>query len=161
MGGRAAQNSMGYRTTKKSSTEESSLLLAFRYEAVLPIELELRNLRIQSYDELVNNIGFRAHKDLMEELIDEVNKRICAYQHRVKRYCNKKVRPWNFLPGDLVCRKLEAARPSEAHDALAPKQKEPVRVSQALGNGTYKLETLDEELIPRTWNAYNFCKFYE
>ena len=127
----------------------------------MPIELELQNLRIQSYDELVNDIGLRARKDLMDELHDEVNKRKSAYQRRVERYYNKKVRPRSFLPGDLVCRKLEAARPSEARGALAPNREDPVRVSQSLGNGAYKLETLDGELIPRTWNAENLRKYYE
>ena len=97
----------------------------------------------------------------MDELHEEVNKRKHAYQRRAERYYNKKVRPWSFLPGDLVCRKLEAARPSEARGALAPNWKDPVRVSQSLGNGAYKLETLDGELIPRTWNAENLQKFYK
>ena len=97
----------------------------------------------------------------MDELRDEVNKRKCAYQRRAERYYNKKVRPRSFLPGDLVCRKLEAARPSEARGALAPNWKDPVQVSQAQGNGAYKLETLDGELIPRTWNADNLRKFHE
>ena len=97
----------------------------------------------------------------MDELSDEVNKRRCAYQRRAERYYNKKVRPRSFLPGDLVCRKLEAARPSKARGALAPKWEDSVRVSQVLGNGAYKLETLDGEPIPLTWNANNLCKFYE
>ena len=36
----------GYRTTKRSSIEESSLRLAFRCEAVLPIKIELQNFQI-------------------------------------------------------------------------------------------------------------------
>ena len=89
----------------------------------------------------------------MDELNKEVNKRKHAYQRRAKRYYNKKVRSRSFLPGDLVCRKLEAARPSKAQRALAPNWEDPVQVSQSLGNGAYKLKTLDRELIPRTWNA--------
>ena len=110
----------GYRPTKRSSTEESPFRLAFGCEAVLPIELELANLRIQSYDELVNDIGLRAQKDLLDEVSEEVNKRRHAYQRRAERYYNKKVRPRSFLPSDLVCRKLEAARLSEARGALTP-----------------------------------------
>ena len=64
----------GYRTTKRSATEESPFWLAFGCEVVLPIELELQNPRIQSYDELVNDISLRAYKDFMEELNDKVNK---------------------------------------------------------------------------------------
>ena len=47
----------------------------------------------------------------------------------------------------------------KARGALAPNWEDPVRVSQALGNGAYKLETLDGELIPRIWNADNLPSF--
>ena len=67
----------------------------------------------------------------------------------------------SFLPSDLVCRKLEAVRPTEAREALAPKWEEPVQISQAFGNRAYKLKTLDGKLIPRTWNVDNLRKFYE
>ena len=86
----------GYRTTKRSATEESPFRLAFGCEVVLPIELKLENLRIQSYIELVNDIGLCAQKDLMDELRDEVNKRRCAYQRCAERYYNKKVRRQSF-----------------------------------------------------------------
>ena len=46
----------------------------------LPIELKLQSLRIQLYDEVVNNIGLRAQKDLMDELNIEVNNRRFSYQ---------------------------------------------------------------------------------
>ena len=47
----------GYRTTRRSPAEESPFRLTFGLEAVLPIELELPNIRVQSYDEMVNQIG--------------------------------------------------------------------------------------------------------
>ena len=86
----------------------------------------------------------------MDELNDEVNKRRCAYQRRAERYYNKKVQPRSFQLGNLVCRKLEVARPSEARGALATNWEDSFQVSQSLGNGAYKLERLDGELIPRT-----------
>ena len=62
----------GYRTTRRSTTEESSFRLAFGSEAVLPIELELPNIRVQSYDEMVNQVGLNAQLDAMEETHDLV-----------------------------------------------------------------------------------------
>ena len=56
-----------------------------------------------------------------------------------------------FLPIYLVCRKFEAVKPTKAREALAPKWEELIWVSQAIGNGTYKLETLKGEPIPRRW----------
>ena len=53
------------------------------------------------------------------------------------------------------------ARPVEAREALAPNWEEPVRDSKAIGNGAYRLETLDGEPIPRTWNGDNLQKIVE
>ena len=62
---------------------------------------------------------------------------------------------------DLVCRKLAIARPVEARGALAPNWEDLVWVSKAIGNGAYRLETLDGEPIPRTWNGDNLWKITE
>ena len=97
----------------------------------------------------------RARLDVMGETNEEVQRRVATYQHRAQRYYNKKVKPKMFLAGDLVCRKLEAARPIEAQGALAPNWEDLVRVSEAIGNGAYRLETLNGEPIPRTWKGDN------
>jgi len=36
---------------------------------------------------------------------------------------------------------------------LSPKWTGPFRITEALGNGAYRLETLEGGAIPRTWNA--------
>ena len=121
----------------------------------MPIELEIPSQRVQTYVELINEIGLRARLNAIGETRDEVQRRVTAYQQRAQRYYNKRVKPKSFLAGDLVCRKLVVARPVEARGALAPNWEEPVRVSEAIGNGAYRLETLDGEPIPRTWNGDN------
>ena len=50
----------GYQTIKRSTIEELPFLLAFGTEVVLPIELKLQNLRIQSYDDFINEISLQA-----------------------------------------------------------------------------------------------------
>ena len=70
----------GYRTTRRSPTEESPFKLAFGLEAVLLIELELPNIRVQSYDEMVNQVELNAQLDAMEETHDLVRRKITAYQ---------------------------------------------------------------------------------
>ena len=64
----------GYRTTRRSSIEESPFRLAFGCEAVLPIELELLNIRVQSFDEMVNQVGLKAQLDALEEARELVQK---------------------------------------------------------------------------------------
>ena len=146
---------------RRSTTEESPFRLAFGSEAVLPIELELPNIRVQSYDEMIDQVGLNAQLDAMEETHDLVRTRIAGYQQRAARYYNKRVKPKTFIPGDLVSRKLEATGSAKGRGKLAPNWEDPVQVAEALGNGAYHLETLEGDPIPRTWNADNLRKVYE
>ena len=41
-------------------------------EVVLPIEFEQPNIKVQSYNEMINEIGLRAHLDAMGEMNEEV-----------------------------------------------------------------------------------------
>ena len=52
------------------------------------------------------------------------------------------------MAGVLVCKKLAVVKPVEAWGGLAPNWEDLVRVSEVIGNGVYRLETLDGELIP-------------
>lgn len=141
---------MGYKTTKRSSIEESPFRLDFCLQVILPIELELPNIRVQSHDETINEIRLRAQLDVMGEMNEEVQRRVAAYQHQAKRYYNKKINSRVFLLGDLVYRKLKATRPSVALGDLASNWEDPFKVSEAIRNGAYRLETLGGEPIPKT-----------
>ena len=69
---------------------------------------------------------------------------------------SSKIKPRQFQVADLVMRK---AHPYELENKLSPKWTGPFRVTEALRNGAYRLETLEGGAIPRTWNATNL-KFY-
>ena len=64
----------GYRTTHRTSTGETPYRLAFGSEAVLPIELELPNIRTRDLDHVANQISLRANLDIMEETFDLVHR---------------------------------------------------------------------------------------
>ena len=151
----------GYRTTHRTSTGETPYRLAFGSEAVLPIELELPNIRTRDLDHAANQISLRANLDTMEETFDLVRRRVAAYQLRAARYYNKKVLHKVFSPGDLVCRKLQATQSREGQGKLAPNWEDPVRVKEDLGNGAYRLETTGGLPIARTWNARDLQKYFE
>ena len=53
------------------------------------------------------------------------------------------------------------ARPVEARGALALNWEDPVWVSEAIGNGAYRLENMNGEPIPRTWNDDSLRKITE
>ena len=77
-------------------------------------------------------------------------------KRRVERQYTSKVKPRQFQIGDLVMRK---AHPYELENKLSPKWTGPFRITEAKGNGSYNLETLEGGPIPRSWNAANL-KFY-
>ena len=58
-----------------------------------------------------------------------------------------------FFPEDLVLRRAEASRPTEASGKLAPNWEGPYQVASSLGHGAYKLKTLGGDSLPWTWNV--------
>ena len=62
---------------------------------------------------------------------------LCGYWNHIN---SSKVKPQQFQVGDLVMRK---AHPYELENKLSPKWTGPFRVTEAKGNGSYNLETLE------------------
>ena len=54
---------------------------------------------------------------------------------------------------------MRKAHPYQLENKLSPKWTDPFRVVEALGNGAYRLETLEGGAVPHTCNAENL-KFY-
>ena len=77
-------------------------------------------------------------------------------KRRVELKQKTKMKPWQFKVVDLVKRK---AHLYQLENKSFPKWIELFRVVEVLGNGAYKLETLEGRAIPRTWNVTNL-KFY-
>ena len=94
--------------------------------------------------------------DLLDEVREEARVKAEAVKRTVERKYNSKIKPRQFRYGDLVIRK---AHQYEMENKLSPKWTGPFRITEALGNGAYRLETLEGGAIPRTWNATHL-KFY-
>ena len=80
-----------------------------------------------------------------------------AVKGRIERRYNSKVMPRQFGEGDVVMRK---AHQYEMENKLSPKWTGPFIITEALGNGAYRLETLEGGAIPRTWNATHLKLYY-
>ncbi|GJU39558.1 reverse transcriptase domain-containing protein [Tanacetum coccineum] len=85
--------------------------------------------------------------------------REARYKSKMEQYYNKKVRPAGFRPGEFVYRRNEASR-VEDQGKLGPKWEGPYRVTEAFENGSYKLQTMEDKIVPRTWHAINLRKCY-
>ena len=88
--------------------------------------------------------------DLLEEVREEARLKAEAVKRRIERRYSSKVMPRQFKEGDLV---MQKAHQYEMENKLSPKWTGLFRITEALGNDTYRLETLEGGAIPRTWNA--------
>ncbi|XP_015163435.1 uncharacterized protein K02A2.6-like [Solanum tuberosum] len=100
---------LGYRTTIRTSIGATPYMLVYGSEAVIPAEVEIPSLRIIQEVGLDDAEWIRSsHEQLV--LIDE--KRMDAvvhgqlYQNIMTKTFNKKVKPRQFTPGQLVLKKI-------------------------------------------------------
>nr|GFB18542.1 reverse transcriptase domain-containing protein [Tanacetum cinerariifolium] len=65
----------------------------------------------------------------------------------------------SFQPGDFIYRSNDASH-AAAGGKLGPKLEGPYEVTYALGNGAYKLRSIDGTMLPKTWNVANLKRCY-
>ena len=145
-----------YHTIPQSTTKETPFSLVYGSDAMIPIEIQKSSPRFQNFVAEESNEERKVNLDLLNEVGEDARIKAKALKRKVEYKYNSKLRPGQFQVADLVMRK---AHPYQLGNKLSPKWTGPFRVTEALGNGAYKLETLEGETIPRTWNRANL-KFY-
>ncbi|GKF54384.1 hypothetical protein Tco_0161294, partial [Tanacetum coccineum] len=75
------------------------------------------------------------------------------------KYYNARVRGVTFRLGDCVYRSNDASHAADG-GKLGQKWEGPYEVTEALGDGAYKLKSADGTVLPRTWNIANLKKCY-
>jgi len=145
-----------YHTTPQSTTKETLFNLVYGSDAMILVEIQENSLRFQNFVVEESNKERKVNLDLLDEVREEAMIKAEVLKRRVEYKYNSKMRPQKFQVADLVTRK---AHPYQLKNKLSPKWTGPFRVTEALRNGAYSLETLEGGAIPRTWNATNL-KFY-
>ena len=82
-----------YITTSKLATQETPFALAFGTEAVAPVEIRLKSLRIELASVEHNEEALHLNLDLLDEKRDQVLKRTVDYQRKTARYYDQKSIP--------------------------------------------------------------------
>ena len=68
-----------YRITRRTPLKETTYALAFEIEAVIPVELGLGSLRVETFRAETNNEGLKLHLDLLQEKRDRAQITMSAY----------------------------------------------------------------------------------
>nr|GEW56716.1 reverse transcriptase domain-containing protein [Tanacetum cinerariifolium] len=103
-----------------------------RTEAVIPTEIRMPTYRTAVVDVVHNDEELRLNLDLLEERRERVKIREAKGQ----------------INDDKVLQCLGQRK-------LGPKWEGPYEVTEALGDGSYKLRSTDGTVLPRTWNIVN------
>nr|GEV31681.1 reverse transcriptase domain-containing protein [Tanacetum cinerariifolium] len=107
---------------------------------VIPAEIRMPTYRTAPVDAVNNDEEVRLNLDLLEERRELAAMSEAKYKSKMMKYYNARVRV--------------------AGGKLGPKWEGPYEVTDALGNGAYKLRSTDETVLSRTWNVTNLKRCY-
>ncbi|KAJ9552762.1 hypothetical protein OSB04_016807 [Centaurea solstitialis] len=146
------------RTTPRTSTGQTPFSLVYGCEAVLPIESQLPIARHRTMDQNVINLYYDL--DALEELREKAFQKMALQKAMVERHFNKKVKAKIFQVGDYVLRQVFQNTQELNAGKLSIKWEGPYIFSKIIGNGAYKLTTIERKEIPRSWNATHLKRYY-
>ncbi|KAJ9535840.1 hypothetical protein OSB04_un001005 [Centaurea solstitialis] len=96
----------------------------------------------------------------LEELRDKAFQKMASQKAMIERYFNKKVKAKVFQVGNYVLRHVFQNTQELNAGKLSIKWEGPYRISKVIGNGAYKLTTMESKEIPRSWNANHLKMYY-
>ncbi|GKF30821.1 hypothetical protein Tco_0100619, partial [Tanacetum coccineum] len=133
----------------KSSHGDTPFSLTYGTEAVIPAEIEMPTYRTAVVDDVHNDEELRLNLDLLKEHRERTTIREAKAKLKMTKYYNARVRGVTFRPRDFVYRSNDASHAIDG-GKLGPKWEGPYEITKALGDGAYKLRSVDGTALPRT-----------
>ncbi|GJR18108.1 hypothetical protein Tco_0966635 [Tanacetum coccineum] len=144
----------------KISNGETPFSLTYGSEAVIPAEIGMPTYQTIQFNEAQNKEDMRLNLDLIQERREAATIREAKYKKKVEQYYNKQVHPVSFRVGDFMYRRNQASR-VENQGKLGPNWEGPYWVIEAYNNGSYKICTMNDREVPRTWTLTMKVEFSE
>jgi hypothetical protein len=153
-----------YRTTTRTPTGMTPYSLVFGGEAVLPLEVQITSLRDATHEKLSEDESIKLRLDELERLEGkrlQALQNLEAYQARMSRAFDKRVKRRSFKQGDLV---LAVIRPMNITRRMKgkfePKWEGPFVVKEVYSSGAYKIISPDGEYSPSPVNGKFLKRYY-
>ena len=151
-----------YRTTIRISTGVTPYSLVYGCEAVLPVEVEIRSLRVLLESKILEYQWVESHLAQLT-LLDE--KRVKAmyhsqlYQKRIARAYNRKIKPGKIKEKDLV---LKLTRPimTDPRGKFKPNWEGPYLIKKLFSKGIAILSDLKENEFRDPINLDKLKKYF-
>ncbi|XP_072087189.1 uncharacterized protein [Arachis hypogaea] len=155
MGGRTQIGLMVVPHDPQIATGETRFRLTYGTEAVIPVEIGDPSPR-----RTIGGNDKEAERDLTDEVRSIAHFRELALKQRISLRYNHGVIRREFATDDLVLRRNDIGPPTPGEGKLTSNWEGPYRIKAAIGKGAYKLERLNGNEVPRTWNAANLRRYY-
>ena len=130
-------------------------------EAVIPVEVGVTSIRQGTFSEELNGDELRLNLDFLDEVRENASSKMTKYLKKMAEYYNKRVKLKRLDIGDLVLRKTTTATKNPTQGKLGPTWEGPYRVIHYLRQGSYHLETMDGQRLPRPWNIEHLKKYHQ
>ncbi|RVW87634.1 Retrovirus-related Pol polyprotein from transposon 297 [Vitis vinifera] len=151
-----------YRTSFCTSTGATPYSLVYGIEAVLPVEIEMRSLRVALEQHVSEAEWVQSRYDHLS-LLDEKRLRVAdhaqAYQRKMTRAFKKRVRPRKFQRGDLVLKVLRGLI-SDPRGKFRPSWSGPYVIRDLTRERAAWLTDLDGNQFTEPVNVDQLKKFY-
>jgi len=95
-----------YQTTLKRSTRKTPFSMTDGVEAIIPVETRLPTSRTDGFTEECKNQLLSKQLDLMEENCEMASAKLANYQQKIRHRYHKSIKCMEFIPRDLVLRKV-------------------------------------------------------
>jgi hypothetical protein len=144
-----------HNTTMSRSAGFTPFKLLFGDEAITPEEAKAGSIRtmVSAEDEVDYSVAKDAIEGIRLQAVENINK----YQAETIKWRDRKVRLKNIKPGHLVLRRV--ANPDTV-GKLQLKWEGPFLVVSSSRPGSYRLKDMDDNDIPRSWNADELRRYY-
>jgi hypothetical protein len=144
-----------HNTTISRSTGFTPFKLLFGDEAITPEEAKAESIRIaaSAEDEAEYHIAKDTKEGTRLQAVENINK----YQDETRKWHDRKVRLKNIKLGHLVLRRVDNP---DTIGKLQLKWEGPFLVVPSSRPGSYRLKDMDDNDIPRSWNADELQRYY-
>ncbi|XP_009589654.1 uncharacterized protein [Nicotiana tomentosiformis] len=150
---------LGYQTTMRTSTGAMPCMLVNGTEAVIPAKVEILSLRVIQEAKLENAEWIWIKQEQLVLIDKRKMDAVChiqLYQNRMANAFNKRLKPRQFMPGQLVLKKI-FPHEEKAKGKCAPNWHGPYVVHRALSRGALILVEMDGKAYKLRRNQEILC----
>ena len=128
---------------------------------MIPVEVGVTSTKREVFHEESNDDHLRINLDCLDEVSEKASLKVTKHQQKMADYYNKRVKLRRLDIGDLVLHKVTPTTRDSAQGKLSPTWEGPYRFVHYSRQGSYHLETVDGQKLPRPWNIEHLKKFHQ